>query len=52
MPTNDIFYDTAFFKICTTIMYCNDNTINQHVFKQPVYSTSKDDTQTHNMMGS
>lgn len=52
MPTNDIFYNTAFFKICTTMMYSNDTVINQYVFKQPVYSMSKDETQTHNMMGS
>lgn len=32
--------------------YSNDTVINQYVFKQPAYSTSKDDTLTHNMMGS
>jgi len=52
MPTNDIFYDTALFIICTTMMYSNDTVIDQCAFKQPVYSTSKRDTQTHNMMGS
>lgn len=51
MPTNDIFYYTAFFKIGTIIMYSIDTVINQYVFKQPVYSTSKNETQTHNMMG-
>jgi hypothetical protein len=34
------------------MMYSNDTVINLYVFKQPVYSTSKDDTLTHNTMGS